>query len=154
MLTEQEILSKIYRYCASQERSPFEIRRKIIKLSGDDSLVKGIEGHLIQEKLMDEFRFATLFVEGKMNSRKWGQIKLADALRKHGISDGVISKVLRSLQTNDYMAMMMRELKKKWQSLKDKELNMKQAKLIRFGLQRGYSYQDIKSCLSQSDFKE
>jgi regulatory protein len=116
--------------------------------------VKGIEGHLIQEKLMDEFRFATLFVEGKMNSRKWGQIKLADALRKHGISDGVISKVLRSLQTNDYMAMMMRELKKKWQSLKDKEMNMKQAKLMRFGLQRGYSYQDIKSCLSQSDFKE
>lgn len=154
MLTEQEILNKVYRYCALQERSPAEIRRKVIKLGGEEAMVKGIIGHLLHEKLLDEERFAMLFVQGKMNSRKWGEVKMADALRSHGISEKIIADCLQRLVREAYTEMMMHELLKKWKTLKDEDGKVKKMKLIRFGQQRGYNIGHIMSCLKQPEFSE
>jgi len=147
MYTEQEVLSKIYRYCAMQERSPAEIRRRLIQLCDDEMLAKSFEEHLFKHDFVNEKRFAELFVRGKTSSRKWGKVKLSDALRKHGISETVIAEALRNLPQSDYTDMMRKEILKKWNMLKEPDDTKKKAKLIRFGLQRGYSYQDIMLCL-------
>jgi len=154
MLTEQEILHKLYQYCALQERSPAEISRKVIKLGGDSDLVKGVLNHLFRENLLNEDRFAALFVQGKMNTRRWGPLKIANALRNHGISETAISAALHNILQDDYREMILRELKKKWRSLKEQDAKSKTAKVIRFGQQRGYSYHDMMTVLKHPDFSD
>jgi regulatory protein len=146
-LTEQEILGRMFKYCALRERSPAEVRKKITELAGGSSLVAPLTARLFKEGFLNEERFAAAFLQGKMNSRKWGLMKLRAALMEHGIAEMVIRKTLDGISDLDYELMMGKELEKKWRSLKQDDFYLMQTKLMRFGLQRGYSAEAVKTWL-------
>ncbi|MFT4761020.1 MAG: regulatory protein, partial [Saprospiraceae bacterium] len=66
-------LDRMQKYCAYQDRCHKEVRSKLFEIGmyGDD--LENIIVKLIEEKFLDEQRFATAYAGGKFRLKKWGR---------------------------------------------------------------------------------
>ena len=88
---------KIKPYCAYQERCHREVKEKLYGygLYGHD--VEQIISRLIEENYLNEERFAVAYAGGHSRIKKWGKIKITQALRQKGVSAYCIKKALQSI---------------------------------------------------------
>ncbi len=93
---------------------------------------------LIEEDLLNEERFAKLFAGGHFRQKKWGKIKIIHALRLKRITEPVIKKALKEIESPDYGASLQRLAAAKWSSLKGQSPITRQAKTSAYLLQKGY----------------
>lgn len=95
---EKELLAKLEKYCAYQERCHFEVRQKAwsIGLIGGDVDLAML--HLLQHNFLNEERFVALYVRSKINQKKWGSIKIEQALRIKRIEAKLIQKELNRVE--------------------------------------------------------
>src|SRR5882672_10627124 len=84
-ISPAEALSKIYRYCAYQERSHREVKNKLFEYGLRSSEVDEILSQLITEGFLNEERYAKAFVGGKFRMMKWGRVKIQRALEMEGL---------------------------------------------------------------------
>jgi regulatory protein len=89
-----DALIKARYFCAQQERSIFEIRRKLFNWKVDEKHFDAIIQHLVKNDFLSEQRFAKLFVKSKINQRKWGRIKIRAELQKHHVDAGIIEQAI------------------------------------------------------------
>lgn len=68
-------------------------------------------------------------------------------LHRKKIDPDLISQVLEALDTDTYQEACLTLLKQKMKSLAGEEPYKRKAKLIRFGLSRGFGYEVIDRCL-------
>jgi regulatory protein len=71
-----EARSKIYRYCAYQERSHQEVKSKLFDYGLRSNEVDEILAKLITDGFLNEERYAKAFVGGKFRMIKWGKLKI------------------------------------------------------------------------------
>ena len=99
---------------------------------------------LVQERFVDDARFAGAYVRDKARFAKWGPAKIKYNLKMLGVEEGVIKD---ALEENGEMFVQdaLRELAvRKWKSMKQEtDVYMKRAKLVRFLVGRGFSYSQI-----------
>ena len=71
----QKIKSKLENFCAYQERSQYEVEKKLntLKLISED--IKRIISHLNQNNFLNQGRFIEAYVSGKINQKRWGKRK-------------------------------------------------------------------------------
>ncbi len=102
MNTNEEVIKKLMRYCAYQERCHQEVRQKIMDLGvyGDD--LEEIIAQLIQDNYLNEERFAISFAGGKFRQKQWGKNKIMQALYQRNISDYCINKAISEIDDVDY----------------------------------------------------
>jgi regulatory protein len=93
---------------------------------------------LIQEKYVDEERFAQSFCRGKFIIKKWGKVKITKELKKKKISDICIKKGLEEIDLTEYDLLLENLLTKKNDTLRDKNHFTRKSKLARFLIQRGF----------------
>ena len=70
-------------------------------------------------------------------------------LHRKKIDPDLISQVLEALDTDTYQEACLTLLKQKMKSLAGEEPYKRKAKLIRFGLSRGFDYEVINRCLQR-----
>ena len=137
ILKQKEIISKLEKYCSFSEKSSFDIKKKLFDWkihNNHDEIIS----HLIENNYINEERYAVAYSIGKFNSKKWGKQKIYNNLKVKGIDNEVILKSLNEIPENIYLETISELILKKSKSIKEKNIFKKNAKVVRFLLQKGY----------------
>lgn len=138
---------KISKYCAYQERCQKEVRQKLwdLKVYGDD--VEELLYLLIQNKYLNESRFASLYVRSKFNQKQWGKVKIKQELKLRDIGERIITKALAELDEEEYRNVLSHILQKKQTTLRGGNVFERRKKLFDFVYRKGYESSIINDAL-------
>ena len=138
IITTLIALEKARKYCAYQERSQQEVRIKLRQWQIRNEDAEGIIAKLIEEKFLNEERFAIAFAGGKFRIKKWGRIKIEIELRKKGVSEYCINIALSQINEKDYLKTLKEIILKKENELKKENYLVKKKKIIQFAISKGF----------------
>jgi regulatory protein len=143
LLGFNEIKSRIERFCAYQERSPFEVKKKLRPLTIDPKLVDDILASLIEDGFVNMQRFIESYVQGKVNQKRWGKLKIKNGLIQNRIPADVIQDALNSIDLEKYQNNIEILAVKKIRGLKKEASSYeKKSKVLRFLSSKGYTLSD------------
>ena len=100
---EKYILEKIQSYCHYQERCIKEVRNKLFSLKATNKTVDKILQSLIDNDYLNEDRYASMFIQGKLRIKKWGRIKLKYELRLKGLDINIIDDNIKKIKEEEYI---------------------------------------------------
>jgi regulatory protein len=141
-------LSKAMALCASREMCSSDIRKKLELWGIDDLQAEKIIDRLKSEIFIDDSRFASAFVKDKFRYNKWGKIKINSHLRMKRIPDKLIQEALESIDKEVYLETIKSILATHKKSVKAKNNYDLKAKLLRFGLSKGFESNILYDILS------
>lgn len=142
-------LLRIQAWCAYQERSSFETRRKLKSFGLSAESIELAIAKLISDNFLNEERFSKAYVAGKFKIKKWGLQKIKLGLMRHQVSDYNLQKALSQVDTSIYEAELGTILLKKLATLTKAEHPLqKKQKLYRFALSKGYESHYIEKILN------
>jgi len=131
-------IERLKNYCALQDRCQWDVTQKMKEWGLLEMTQNHILEILIQEKYVDEERFAQSFCRGKFLIKKWGKVKITNELKKKKISNICIKKGLEEIDLTEYDLLLENLLTKKNDTLRDKNHFTRKSKLARFLIQRGF----------------
>lgn len=139
--TINEIQEKLAAYCAYQDRCQWEVENKLNEFNlipeGRDQIII----YLIQNKFLNEERFAKSFARGKFYQKNWGKNKIKMELKKRRIPLKIIDLGLKEIDSQDYFETLEKLYKKKEESLiSERESFKKKTKIKNYLLQKGYEH--------------
>jgi regulatory protein len=137
-ITAAEAISKIYRYCAYQERAHQEVKNKLFEYGLRSGEVDEILARLITEGFLNEERYAKAFAGGKFRMMKWGRLKIQRELETMGLTAKCIARGLSEIDPRDYSKTLSFLLKKKSAQTVEADIFKKKNKLARFAIGKGY----------------
>ena len=154
-LTEQEAILQLATVCAQAEHCEKEMRDKLKRWGIDESAQNRIIQQLINERYIDDERYARAFIKDKIRYNKWGRRKVQQGLWLKHIDPEIQQRVLDEIDDSEYLDVLRPLLKQKRKTIKaqnDYELNQK---LVRFALGRGFTFDIIRQCLDfdEADFE-
>lgn len=131
-------LNKAMALCSRREYCSGDIQDKLGSWGlGQVDSDKVIE-LLKKENFINEERFATAFVKDKFSYNKWGKVKISSHLRAKQIPGNIIKSALDSIDNEAYTRIINDLLKSHRRSVKAKNLYDLKAKLLRYGLSKGF----------------
>jgi regulatory protein len=134
-----EVLHNMEAWCSTKEVCILEAKTKMRKWNVPEADSDKIISSLIESGYINEERYARAFANDKLIIDKWGPQKVRQALRQKGIKETLISKAI-SDKNIDQEAVVSELLSKKIKSFKKLAGTEIYAKLMRFGLSRGFDY--------------
>ena len=137
-ISSKDALIKAQKLCARQEKCKSDIRKKLYDWKVPAETIESIINKLVDEKFIDEKRYAEYFVRDKFRFNKWGRIKIAYALKQKQIHQSIIDSALKEINDKEYRETLKNELQKKRKTLKDSETFKIKEKLLRFAQSKGY----------------
>ena len=138
----EKALDKMRRLCSRREYCVSDIRTKLMKeLEGDAQKVETALNKLIEERYVDDLRYATAYARDKASISGWGATKIRYMLSAKGVAKEVISEALNEVDESKAASRLEKLLEHKYKSLKDDP--QWKIKLLRFALGRGYSYDEV-----------
>ena len=152
--TEEEAFLQLAALCANAEHCQYEMLEKMKRWELSDEAQARVMARLIEERYVDDRRYARAFVKDKIRYNKWGHRKVQQGLWMKRIDKEIQDEVLEEIDDNEYLNVLKPLLKQKRKSIKansDYELNQK---LVRFAYGRGFTFDIIRQCLDVSDIDE
>ena len=135
-MTTSEALQKLQHYCAYQERSPFEVKRKLSLIKLPSKYHEEVITTLMEENFLDEYRFTEAFVRGKINQKHWAPRRIRAGLQEHRIPKVTIDRILSEVDST--------LIEKNALYLVDRWFNSKTKEQLTAAMQRlGYSFEMI-----------
>ena len=137
-----EIMTKIERFCAYQERCENDVRKKLTSFH----LSEGQEDAVMRENnFLDEERFVEVFVRGKVRIG-WGVQKIVAALRAKRIPAELIDRACAQIPADDYQGKLRDAIAKWRRSHPDEPANS--PKLVRHLLSKGFGMEEALEAVS------
>ena len=152
--TEEEAFLQLAALCANAEHCQYEMLEKMKRWELSDEAQARVMARLIEERYVDDRRYARAFVKDKLCYNKWGRRKVQQGLWMKRIDKEIQDEVLNEIDEKEYLNVLKPLLKQKRKSIKansDYELNQK---LVRFAYGRGFTFDIIRQCLDVSDIDE
>ena len=141
-----KVLEKMRVLCSRREYCRSDILKKVVSaLDGDRQEAEKIIDILVNEKFIDELRYASAFVRDKSALSGWGAVKIRYMLSSKGIPRDVISEALGEVDEGKAHARLEKLMENRYRSLKDDP--QCRMKMLRFGLGRGYEYDEVSSVI-------
>jgi regulatory protein len=131
-------LNKAMALCSNREFCSSDIRIKLKSWGVDEIENEKIIGLLIKENFIDEKRFAEAFVKDKFNYNKWGKVKIAFHLRAKNIPVDILKEALNVIDNEYYKKLLIELLFSHRRFIKAKNQYDLKAKLLRYGLSKGF----------------
>lgn len=131
-------LSKAMDQCSRREFCSNDIRIKLQLWGIGNNDSEKIISILISDNFINELRFATAFVRDKFKYNKWGKVKIAAHLRTKNIPSDIIRTSLDSIDNETYTEMLKSLIANHKRSVKAKNQYDLKAKLLRYGLSKGF----------------
>lgn len=147
-MTEQQILFKLTALCADSEHCSYEMTEKMRKWDVDDETQVRVMAYLTRERYVDDERYCRFFVRDKIRFNKWGRRKVEQALYQKHIPTDISRPILDEVPDDEYLAVLKPLLKSKARTVKAKSEYEKNMKLIKYAMNRGFTFDIIKQCLS------
>ena len=143
-------LNKAMNQCSRRELCISEMKSKLESWGvADGDSVKIIDA-LVKDRFIDEERYARAFVRDKFNYNKWGKIKIAAHLKSKKISTDAIRSGLDSIDNEVYVNTLKLIMDSHRRSVKAKNQYELKAKMLRFGLSRGFESSLLYEFLNES----
>lgn len=136
-----ELKHKAENYCASAEHCCSEVRNKLIQWGANEDNIEDILTHLQQHKYIDEARYCRAFAHDKVNYQGWGRMKIKAALLAKYLPCPLIEEALETIDDTEYNQVLDKIIASKKRTLKNDDLVRE--KLIRFCMQRGFTYNEV-----------
>lgn len=153
-MTADEILYKLAARCSTSEQCLADIEAKLNRYELTEEERCHIIRHLVEERYIDDKRYAQAFVRDKYRFNKWGRIKIAQALRMKGIDNESIREAMEAIDEQEYLDILRSLITQKRKSThgrNDYEIN---GKLIRFATGRGFEFESIRQCLGNDNVND
>ena len=132
--------------CSRREYCRSEIMKKALDaLDGDRSKAEHVVDVLTEEKYIDELRYASAFARDKASLSGWGEVKIRYMLSSKRIPKDVIDMSVKEIDGAKAEARLLKLMESKFRTLKDDP--QCRIKMIRFGLGRGYGYEEVADVL-------
>ena len=131
------------RLAAHSKKSSGDALRLMQNWGVDPSARQGVLQRLIDDKFIDDRRYAEAFVRDKMRFSGWGVFKLRAALRNKGISTDIVEDVLRMLDSNNMTDRLRERLERKMRTTKYTTRYDLKSKLMRCGASLGYDFESV-----------
>lgn len=153
-MSYDEILYKLTAKCSVSEQCMSDIEAKLSRYDLTEEERTRILRHLVEEKYIDDRRYAEAFVRDKYRFNKWGRIKIAQGLRMKGIDSETISTAMEAIDEAEYLDILRDLIKAKRKSTRGKNDYEINGKLVRFATGRGFEYAAIRQCMGTDDFDD
>ena len=141
-ISVQKLTDRLRRLCSRREYcSAYILKKASSALDGDMQAARGILETLEKESYVDDLRFSQAFVRDKSSLQGWGPAKIRYMLAAKGVASEVIDAAIPSIDRDKADLKLQKLLENKYRSLKDDP--QCRLKLLRFGLGRGYSYDQV-----------
>ena len=137
-MTADQILDKMAKYCAYQERSVKEVTDKLKTFEISEKAREEMINYLIDNKFVNDERFAHAFVRGKINQSGWGVNKIRFHLIQKGVSKEIIDEALQSFDEEAYRQRLVEVLKAKAKTVKAANDFERNRKLAAYAIQKGF----------------
>ncbi|WP_298063894.1 regulatory protein RecX [uncultured Rikenella sp.] len=137
--------------CAKSERCISDIRRSLYRWRMNEADYEPIIRRLVEEKFVDEERYARAYVRDKMNGSGWGRRKIEMGLKAKGIPKETIEEALRQIEPERQSDKLETMLRRRWLRERDKAKGRYELrnKLVRWAMGRGYDYSEIQDVLER-----
>lgn len=148
MMEFEKCLSRLQKLCSKAEYCRSDVYRKALKdLEGDTAAAQEVVQKLVQERYVDDARYASAFAREKSSLQGWGPVKIRYMLKGKGISDAEIASGMAEISSETADAKLVKLLQAKARTLEgDPQFKLK---LIKFGLSRGYEYSEVEEAISK-----
>ena len=153
-ISEEDALLRLTSLCSTAEHCSHEMIEKMQRWQLADDAQARIMEYLVNEKYIDDERYARFFAKDKIRYNKWGRRKVEQAMWLKHIDGDIQRDVLDDIDDEEYLAVLRPLLKTKRKSVKassDYEMNMK---LIRFAMGRGFTMDIIRQCLDNDNYDD
>lgn len=147
-MEQDKCLSRLQKLCSKAEYCTADIRRKALKdLEGDEEAAAQVVARLIEDRYVDDARYASAFAREKAQIQGWGPVKIRFQLRAKGVKDSIIADALQEVEPQKAQDKLEKVLLTKAKTLQgDPQFRLK---LLRFGLTRGYNYDEVEDAVSK-----
>lgn len=138
ILQPEAALFKIKHWCAYQERSQHETRKKLYEYGLHEEEVENILADLISENFLNEERFAKALTSGKFRIKHWGKIKIKLELKKRRVPERLIDEALQAIDDDEYKTVLQKVIEKKRKLLKGNDKNKNFYLLLNYAISKGF----------------
>ena len=107
---------------------------------------------LVDEKYVDDRRYAVAYARDKAAIAGWGKTKIKYMLSSKGVARDIIAEALVEVDESKASGRLLKLLENKYKTLKDDP--QWKLKLLRFALGRGYSYDEVNEALNNVNKSE
>ena len=136
-LSKLEWLAKAQAYCARAEHCAADVRRKFYEWGLQDAEIADfIEENLYADNFLNDRRFCEAYVHDKVAYQSWGRLKIQASLRALQLPESEIRSALENIDETAYFDNLRKLIRARKADPEDKRL--------RFLLQRGFTYEEIK----------
>ena len=135
-LSKLEALDKAQAYCARSEHCAADVRRKLYEWQVNTDYFDFIEQKLYDDGYLNDARFCEAYVHDKVAYQRWGRLKIQAGLQALQLPSAVIRAALEDIDEKTYFANL--------RTLAMQRKNDSEDKRLRFLLQRGFTYEEIK----------
>lgn len=138
----QRYLDLCYRYLTLRNRSQKEIHDYLQKKNADEEIIEKIINKLLEQKFLDDEKFARSWVLSRARTKPKGKTVLKMELRQKGISQEIIEKVLseESDDIPDELAQAKKIIKRHMEKLAGFPRQAVYQKVGAFLMRRGYNW--------------
>ena len=135
-LSKAEWLDKCEAYCAKSEHCAADVRRKLYEWAAPAEISDEIVENLYKNDFLNDARFCHAYVHDKVAYQSLGGSKIQAGLRALDLPESEIRKSLDEIDEKQY--------KSNLQALFQQRKADPEEKRLRFLLQRGFTYDEIK----------
>lgn len=147
-MEEKKVLERLQRQCARMEYCSSDMYRKALKaLEGDVEAAARIVASLLEDRFVDDRRYAAAFAREKSSLQGWGAVKIRFLLRGKGISDEIIDEALQEVDPQKAASKLDKLAADKYRLLQgDPQCRLKLLKAL---LSRGYGYDEVEAAVKK-----
>ncbi len=142
-MTEEQALARAAAQCSASEQCVSQIRQKLVRWNIGKEAQERILTHLVEERYIDESRFARAYANDKFRYNHWGPVRIDMELRRLGIASSLRREAIELLPQEEQTDALKALLAQKRPSIKAKSDYELKGKLIRFALGRGFQMEEV-----------
>ena len=150
-LSPDQVLDKMAKFCAYQERCIKDVKDKLKTYDIAEEEKNKILDYLLDNRFVNDERFAKSFVRGKVNQSGWGVNKIRFHLIQKGIDKDIIEEALGQTDEETYRQRLIEILKAKAKTVKAASDYEKKRKLAAYAMQKGFEGSLIWEVLKEFD---
>ncbi len=151
---EQDVFLTLAALCAQGEHCQWEMTEKMRRWELSEEAQARVMQRLVNERYIDDERFARAFVKDKVRFNKWGRRKVEQALWQKHIADDIRQRVLDEVDDDEYLRVLRPLIQQKRRTVKAADDYEKNRKLVQYALSRGFTFDIIRQCLDITDEDE
>ncbi len=134
----EQDLTRAMTYCSRREVCVCDLKKKFETWQTNPEFYEKIISTLIDEKFIDEQRYANAYANDKLKHNNWGKTKIAFQLKQRQLDSQIIKNALDKISEADYAEITQKIITRKLKSCKNDDVFQRKTKVFRHLVSKGF----------------